>query len=388
MDKRKKKSLKLVFVIYNIPCLIIAMAGILLIGHGTNYLQEWYTQTHSVESSGEAARISVEFIDGVYNVVSHNLGRNNTIAYFIISNAQVILMPLWLFFCVFLTGVLFYGIELKKPIRDLMDASEKISNNQLDFEITAKKNNEIGDLCEAFEKMRSALYMNNREMWVSLEERKRLNSAFSHDLRTPLTVLKGYVDLLKQYVPEGKISDEKLLSVLSMMNGQIVRLEHYTQKMSSIHKLEDIAPDIQLFSVSELLEKFENTGKMICGEKEFSIEAKAESDEVNIDYELIMQVYENLISNAGRYAEKRVKVKCHIAEKKLKIEVSDDGKGFSEEALKKASEPFFRDEKSSELHFGLGLYICKIICEKCSGRLEIANNRGGTVTAEIFCENR
>ena len=81
--------------------------------------------------------------------------------------------------------------------------------------------------------MRSALYESNRQLWRSLEERKRLNAAFSHDLRTPLTVLRGYADFLEKYIPGGRIPEKKLLEVLGMMNGQIVRLEHYTQKMSA-----------------------------------------------------------------------------------------------------------------------------------------------------------
>ncbi len=78
---------------------------------------------------------------------------------------------------------MFYNIELRKTIKTLMDASRKISENQLDFQIKCQKKNELGMLCDAFEDMRMTLCENNREMWKSLEERKRLNSAFSHDLR-------------------------------------------------------------------------------------------------------------------------------------------------------------------------------------------------------------
>ena len=70
----------------------------------------------------------------------------------------------------------------------------------------------------------------------------------------------------------------------------------------------------------------------------------------------------------------------------MRISVSDDGKGFTESALENAEKPFFRDDKESDTHFGLGLYICRIICEKCGGKLQIANHEGGgKVTAEFFC---
>ena len=224
-------------------------------------------------------------------------------------------------------------------------------------------------------------------MWRSLEERKRLNSAFSHDLRTPLTVLKGYAEFLEKYVPDGKISEEKMMTVLAMMNGQIIRLEHYTQKMNAVQKLEDITPDIREFLAEKLLSMLDETGNFICGDK-FKINYFSDEETVFIDTELVMQVYENLVSNAVRYAENSVSVDVNIAENVLKITVYDDGKGFSEEALKNAVQPFYRDEKEPDkLHFGLGLYICKVICEKCGGTLTVENHKnGGKVTVEFICK--
>ena len=304
----------------------------------------------------------------------------------IISNTQVVLMPIWTIFCVGITGLIFYNIELKKPIKTLMDASRKISENQLDFQIQCKKKNELGMLCDAFEDMRITLYENNQEMWKSLEERKRLNSAFSHDLRTPLTVLKGYIDFLQQYVPNGKVTEKKLINVLSMMDGQIVRLEHYTQKMNTAQKLEDVIPDIHPFSARSLSKDLMETGKLLCGDKNFNLSTSLNYDNIFIDNELVMQVYENMISNAVQYTENRIDVKFTISGVTMKISASDDGKGFTEAALKNADKPFFRDEKESDTHFGLGLYICRVLCEKHGGKLKISNHEnGGIVTAEFFC---
>lgn len=89
--------------------------------------------------------------------------------------------------------------------------------------------------------MRAALEDNNRQMWRSIEDRKQLNAAFSHDLRTPLTVLRGYTDFLNRYLPEGKISKEKLLDTITTMSIHILRLENYVQIMGEAQKLEDIS---------------------------------------------------------------------------------------------------------------------------------------------------
>ena len=151
--------------------------------------------------------------------------------------------------------------------------------------------------------MRKALFENNRELWHALEERKRLNSAFSHDLRTPLTVLKGYAEFLERYSADGKISGEKLMEVLGKMTGQITRLEHYTQKMSSVQKIEDITACYEEISVKEFSEQLSRSGELICKDRDFGFTVNAGGHEkISADFEIVMQVYENLVSNAARYA--------------------------------------------------------------------------------------
>lgn len=376
-------------------CLIAAVLGTYIIGFGTNDLQDWYINRHSDISlfDGIAYEISILQENQAevksFSAASESISYSNLryfIVYWIISDAQIILIPAWVIFCIAMAGLIFYNRELKKPIDILLDASRKIADNQLDFRVEYEKQDELGMLCTAFDDMRSALYENNLEMWRSLEERKRLNSAFSHDLRTPLTVLRGYTDFLEKYIPDGKVTEEKLLSVISMMNGQISRLEHYTQKMNAVQRLEDIVPNAHDISEEELLAALSETGKMICGD-DFRMNRTPAHKTITVDTELVMQVYENLISNAIRYAEKSVVLNCSISEDILTISVLDDGKGFTEEALKNAAQPFFRDEKEPDkTHFGLGLYICRILCEKCGGTLTVENHEnGGMVTAEFYC---
>ena len=376
-------------------CLIAAIIGTYIIGFGTNDLQSWYVNRHSnIDLSSNIAyeisvlqgdQIDVRYASSTGEPIS-SCNLKYFIVFWIISYAQVILIPAWVIFCVALTGLVFYNRELKRPIDILLDASRKITDNQLDFKVEYVKQNELGMLCTAFDDMRSALYENNLEMWRSLEERKRLNAAFSHDLRTPLTVLRGYADFLEKYIPAGKVTEEKLLSDISMMNGQILRLEHYTQKMNAVQKLEDIVPNVRDISEEKLFTALSETGKMICGDN-FRINGTPKHENIAVDMELVMQVYENLITNAVRYAERNITVNCCISEDILTISVLDEGEGFTEEALKNAAQPYFRDEKEPDkTHFGLGLYICRILCEKCGGTLTVENHEnGGMVTAKFRC---
>lgn len=395
--KQKAVSLKWSLCIYFPICFIISFAGSMLIGFITNDLQDWYQQKHSdVRLWGTPEDSYNVYFDGDVVIGKNYIitddrpvaEKKNRVMYCIIIYAQFLLIPLWIIFCVALMGVIFYKRELQKPIAILFDASEKISDNQLDFCIKYKHKNELGQLCSSFENMRKALYENNREMWRSLEERKRLNSAFSHDLRTPLTVLKGYNDFLEKYI--GQVSEDKINEILSKMNSQINRLESYTYKMSAVQKLEDISPDIIEISSAALKEILAESGKYICKDKQFELHFASDTDIIFIDVELVSEVYENLMSNGARYADSEISANISIKNDYLIISVQDDGDGFSDKALQLAKEPFYRDDKEqNSSHFGLGLYICKIICEKCGGSTNISNTEtGGKVIAVFFCGSR
>ncbi|MBO5354197.1 MAG: HAMP domain-containing histidine kinase [Lachnospiraceae bacterium] len=281
------------------------------------------------------------------------------------------------------------------------------------------KQNELGQLCQSFEDMRQALYENNQKLWRTLEERKRLNAAFSHDIRTPLAVLKGYQEMMETYVPEGRFSEERLMEMIETMGKQITRLENYTQKMTQVQKLEDIVPEPENVKVKELAAQCQEAGKLLAGE--LMLELRTEelcrniqempkkgmdqdvwddqecgmTEEWSIDRELFLEVFENLVSNAVRFAKEKIMVTLcrkgtadvgdsgeEAAGRYLCLVVEDDGPGFSEEALERGMEPFFGSEKDGRVHFGLGLHICKVICEKHGGKLWLENGAsGGRVSA-------
>lgn len=400
MDKMMKRnnSLKRFFFVYLTFCFLASLMGSIAIGVGTNDLQQWFSDkheilyrplVHNVDDEQEII-MYIEDIDKWYQVYGTTISgkrireiKKYRFQYEIISYAQVILIPLWIYACMTVTGTLFCRRELEKPIAILLEASQKISENQLDFKVEYGKPNELGRLCAAFDEMRQALDENNREMWRSLEERKRLNSAFSHDLRTPLTVLRGYNEFLEKYVPQGQVTEEKLMSVLNMMHGQIQRLENYTCKMSAVQKLEDIVPGLSEVSVGTLEADLRGNGELICRDKVFDFRFHADVDQICTDVELVAEVYENLLSNGIRYADRKVAAEVTVSKKQFVITVTDDGPGFSEQALRLATNPFYREEsEADDSHFGLGLYLCRVICEKLGGTLKVSNTeKGGRVTA-------
>ena len=255
-----------------------------------------------------------------------------------LGSLNIVIIPTILSISMICCVTFFYKKKLSKPIKLLTNAYHKIEANDLDFELSYPLNDEMGKLCHAFEKMKECLAKNNETMFRQFAEQRRLNAAFSHDLRTPLTLLKGHATMLLSFIPKGLVSQEEVLEEISVMSKNVSRLEKY----------------VDIF--------------------------------INLD--AVMQIYENLLSNSIRYAKNDIVISVVIKNTDLVISVSDDGCGFRNSDIGKATLPFYKLSKDiSTEHLGLGLNICKILCERHGGNIQIANNKAGgaCVTVKINC---
>jgi K+-sensing histidine kinase KdpD len=174
------------------------------------------------------------------------------------------------------------------------------------------------------------------------------------------------------------------------MEMHIVRMERYVEAMNSIEKLDNFPINKQIIEMDALIKFLEDGASRIADQsgKSFDSCRSADSTKLFIDKDLVMQVSENLVANGVRYASSHIKVHYSVRNGIFSITVTDDGSGFSEEVVRKAVLPFYRGEApEANENKGLGLYICKILCEKHQGFLQVANSTrgGGKVTASFFC---
>ena len=139
--------------------------------------------------------------------------------------------------CFFADAWWFYHWKIKKPLSILNHAAQEITDNNLDFQIADSGTDELGRLCHAFEIMRRELVQNNRNMWNAVEERKRLNAAFAHDLKTPLTVIQGHTDLLVHELGDHLEAQPELLESITSIQKQIKRLNSYVSTMGDTRPL-------------------------------------------------------------------------------------------------------------------------------------------------------
>ena len=336
-----------------------------------------------------------------------------------------IVLPILIFTVVImLTSILFYRAKLKEPLYILKSSAQRIMENDLDFVIPAPSaQDELGQLCRAFEKMRETLLVNNQMLWRQAEERKRLNAAFAHDLRNPVTVLKGTAKLLRKGI--------QVEQTLDRLENNTLRIEQYIESMSTIQRLEqvpvrkkkvpyallsgELADTVRLLapglscrmimpgtgssraeaSGTGAAEACTAPAKTAAAEKaRASAEAEA-AESLTIDPGLFMTVAENLIANGARYAKCELTVGLEVKDSFLLLSVMDDGPGFPAELLRDGPKPFGKageHTKSSEIftdgakpckapaentaHFGMGLYSCQTICLKHGGELTLENGEG------------
>ena len=284
--------------------------------------------------------------------------------------------------------LLVYFSKLKKPMAMLLNASAKIAENQFDFSLVYSGHDEMARLCGAFEKMRSAVDENNMRMRQIIEERKQLNDAYTHDLRTPIAVLKGYTDTLCEYLPTGQLPQEKVLETVHTMSAHVERLEQFVNSMNTAQKLADLTIHREAIPTEDFVCGLRETTTFLCEKQNLSCEINSniETDTLHIDPSAVTQVFENLLNNALRFAKMKIAIQIESDGRALTIRMTDDGRGFTEKELLTAAKPYYSGQQTEKTyHFGLGLYICHTLCEKHEGSLKLENvNGGGAAVTAIF----
>lgn len=318
------------------------------------------------------------------NITWQPLSTWDTVAYYGSYAAMVGLPVFYIAVGIGAAAAVYYRKKLREPITQLQNGVERIQEDNLDFHIEYDGDDELGRLCCSMEKMRRELRQKHKALWESLEQRKLLNASVAHDLRTPITVLKGYLDYLEKNIPQDKLTEDMLLDTVSSMQGAVSRLELYVESVRDIEKIETIEIEKRSENVKLLLNELRSNVRQLAGDKEIIISNDITVDKIQIDKGVFFRILENLLQNALRYAEKQVSINLSHKKDFLILTVKDDGKGFSAADLEKATTVFYSNDKEKQ-HFGIGLSVCKILCEKHGGLLYVGNQKekGACVTAKL-----
>ena len=303
-----------------------------------------------------------------------------------------ICIPVYVIAGVYLVTVFYYKNKLREPIYLLRQEMKAITDNDLSFSCYYDSADEMGDICKTMDAMRKAVLSNWQNMQEMMEEQRRLNAAFAHDLRTPLTVIMGYTDMLSDGCRERQLEEGQVQEAVAAIGEQARRMRSFAETMKELHGFETWEIRKSSHTGSQLEE---GLGRMINGYQgenmpvvELSMELL--SDSLFYDEDVVMEVFGNLLSNAIRYARHKIRVLAKQREDMLCLYVKDDGRGMTSEELSKAVSPYYSDKRQvendeGEPHFGLGLTICRMLCKKHGGDLSLSNSiEGGAVVCAEF----
>lgn len=281
-----------------------------------------------------------------------------------------------------------FAKRLKKQLLPLMDATQKIKEQNLEFEIQPSKIKEFNDVLSSLADMKSELKNSLEHEWHMEQSRKEQISALAHDIKTPLTVIRGNAELLY----DSKQTDEQQEYTRYIIKNSR-QMQQYIQTLIEISQAET-GYSIHMSKVNrdEFMKEIKYQINGLAATKKLQVEftQKYLPLQFVMDQSLIQRAVMNVVSNAVDYSPEHSKLyfSAGASEDYIRFCITDSGKGFSPEDLKQASRQFYMGDtsRSSKSHYGIGLYISKSITEQHKGGIDIANSKatgGAQVTIEI-----
>ena len=281
-----------------------------------------------------------------------------------------------------------FGRKLKKKMFSLQEAIEKIQNQDLDFSINPTGIREIDDISISLEQMKRALNNSLKQQWELEQARREQISALAHDLKTPLTIIRGNAELLQDTV-----QDETQREYNDYILKNTMEIEKFTKQLIDLSKMEQkVVSEKANVEMDAFILQLEHQLKALSLEKslEVIVEKNNLPASIFMDKELFYRAMLNLIVNAVEHTPNRGEIILFVKGEInfVHFTVVDSGAGFSAKDLKEATKQFYRGDPSrnSANHHGMGLYIAQSIITKHGGTLTLENDAmsgGGKVTITI-----
>ena len=292
---------------------------------------------------------------------------------------------------VFLTAaLLIYWIyrTVSVPLAKLQKAARNIKEGNLDFEIKREADDEIGQLCQDFEEMRLRLKANAEEKVAYDKENKELISNISHDLKTPITAIKGYVEGIMDGVAD---TPEKMDRYIKTIYNKANERDLLINELTLYSKIDTnrIPYNFTTISAKEYFADCAEDLHMELEAKgvEFSYRNYVEVDsKVIVDPEQLRRVINNIVSNSLKYMDKpKGKITMNLKDVGdfIQVELGDNGKGIAAKDLPYIFDRFYRTDasrNSSKGGSGIGLSIVKKIVEEHGGNIWATSNEGEGTT--------
>lgn len=281
-----------------------------------------------------------------------------------------------------------FGKYLGKKIDQLRAVVHKIEQQDLDFEVQKTRLFEVDQALDALDHMRIALQQSLFKQWQDDKMRRDQLSALAHDLKTPLTIIRGNAELLF----DTSLSTEQRECAEYIENSSL-QMQDYVQTLIEAAKSWDSHQlCMQKVPMESLLLELKKQIDGLCSVNHMILHWNCVQYPayVTADHDLLIRMLINVLSNAVEHTPQGGTVTFEVSENndELSFVITDTGEGFSDEALTHATEQFFMDDDSrnSKSHYGIGLYVAASIAKKHHGKLILENTAdagGAKVTIQM-----
>ena len=339
------------------------------------------TQVKHVQESSSQAADSNEM---VYDI---SLAQSSSSQVKLMTKDMILTATIILVFTALSVGLWIYR-SIAVPLVKLRKATQNIKEGNLDFVLEVEGKDEFSQLCQDFEEMRKRLKESTEEKILMDKENKELISNISHDLKTPITAVKGYVEGIMDGVAD---TPEKMNRYVRTIYNKTNEMDHLINELTFYSKI-DTNRIPYTFSKLNVEDYFSDCAEELGLEMETKgielVYANYVEKDVQViaDGEQIRRVIHNIVSNAIKYMEKPkgiIQLRVKDVGDFIQVEIEDNGKGIAAKDLPYIFDCFYRTDvsrNSSKGGSGIGLSIVKKIMEDHGGKVWATSRLGiGTI---------
>lgn len=266
---------------------------------------------------------------------------------------------------------------ITQPIRDLGSVAGKIAAGNYEVRSRYKENDEIGELAASFNHMADRLVEQMQEKELEAKQKEDFTAAFAHELKTPLTSIIGYADMLNTI----QLSEEEKQDAYFYIFKQGKRLESLSHKLLELVSLDKNPTKHKQIPTKMIEDNIRATMRPIFQAKHIKGKINFEKAYLCGDYELLLSLFYNLLDNAVKAVEEDgfIMLKGIRMDNVYEIKLLDNGRGIPEEEIARITEAFYMVDKSrsrKEGGAGIGMALCKQIVELHHGTMEIESKLG------------
>jgi signal transduction histidine kinase len=259
---------------------------------------------------------------------------------------------------------------ITKNLRRMLTVVRRFKEGDLKARIKLKSKGELREFADSFNEMADTIVKNIDEIKTMDNLRRELVANVSHDLRTPLATIQGYLETI--LIKKDSLSDSEKESYLKTILNSTERLKTLVSELFELSKLEarETKPNPEPFSIAEIVQDIQQKNLLLAKEKNINLEVKFPYDlpMVYADIGMMEKVIQNLLDNAIKFTSEngKVSIKLSPQENEVLVEIQDSGHGISKDELPHIFDRYQRNQRSAQKEnegLGLGLAIVKRILE-------------------------